>query len=320
MQGREVFVVDAVRSPIGRYGGGLATVRPDDMAAQVLAAVLAFMAALDPETRRRRVVFGGANQAGEDNRNVARMAILLAGLPTSIPGSTVNRLCASGSRRGDRQGSRDRRRRRRSRCGRRRRVHDTGAVRAAEAGPALSVAAWRAVVDDPWLADGEPGDAGAVVGQSGGGRGDPRRAVHDQPGGAGRVRRQEPPPSGPGLEGRRLRRAPGPARRGGVGQGREHPSRPATTESLAALRPAFRLDGTSRPGNASPLSEQRRAAVMLASASMAEDLGVEPLARVVASGAHGVDPQYYGIAPVVAVERALADRARPRVGSGVSPR
>ena len=95
MQGREVYVVDAVRTPVGRFGGALAKVRPDDLAATVVRALLERNASLDP-TRVDEVYFGAANQAGEDNRNVARMASLLAGLPVSVPGSTVNRLCASG--------------------------------------------------------------------------------------------------------------------------------------------------------------------------------------------------------------------------------
>ena len=95
MQGREVYVVDAVRTPVGRFGGAFAKVRPDDLAATVVRALLERNASLDP-TRVDEVYFGAANQAGEDNRNVARMASLLAGLPVSVPGSTVNRLCASG--------------------------------------------------------------------------------------------------------------------------------------------------------------------------------------------------------------------------------
>ncbi len=95
MQGREVFVVDAVRTPVGRHGGALAKVRPDDLAAVVIRALLERTPSLDP-ARIGEVLLGAANQAGEDNRNVARMASLLAGLPTSVPGSTVNRLCASG--------------------------------------------------------------------------------------------------------------------------------------------------------------------------------------------------------------------------------
>ena len=95
MHGREVFVVDAVRTPVGRFGGAFAKVRPDDLGAVVIKALLERTPTLDP-ARIGEVYFGAANQAGEDNRNVARMSSLLAGLPTSVPGSTVNRLCASG--------------------------------------------------------------------------------------------------------------------------------------------------------------------------------------------------------------------------------
>ena len=116
---RDVFVCDAIRTPIGRFGGSLAKVRTDDLAAVPLKALMARnpkvdWAALD------EVAFGCANQAGEDNRNVARMALLLAGLPETVPGMTVNRLCASGL---------DPRRRNRSgHCGRRR-IHDAGSIR-----------------------------------------------------------------------------------------------------------------------------------------------------------------------------------------------
>src|ERR1700689_2848771 len=93
---RPVYVIDAVRTPIGRYGGGLATVRPDDLAAHVIGALATRSAALAP--RIDHVVFGATNQAGEDNRNVARMAGLLAGLPYEGPAVTGNRLCGSGRR------------------------------------------------------------------------------------------------------------------------------------------------------------------------------------------------------------------------------
>jgi acetyl-CoA acyltransferase len=92
---REVYIVDAVRTPIGRYNGGLSAVRPDDLAAYAIRELLARSPDLDP-ARVDDVVFGNANGAGEDNRNVGRMAALLAGLPVTVPGVTVNRLCASG--------------------------------------------------------------------------------------------------------------------------------------------------------------------------------------------------------------------------------
>ena len=91
----DAFICDAVRTPIGRFGGNLASMRPDDMAAHVIRGLMARHPSLDP-SRIDEVVFGCANQAGEDNRNVARMASLLAGLPVEVPASTINRLCASG--------------------------------------------------------------------------------------------------------------------------------------------------------------------------------------------------------------------------------
>ena len=93
--GHDAYVVDAVRTPVGRLGGALAAVRPDDLAAGTLRALIGRSPRLDPATIDE-VYLGAANQAGEDNRNVARMAVLLAGLPTSIPGATMNRLCGSG--------------------------------------------------------------------------------------------------------------------------------------------------------------------------------------------------------------------------------
>ena len=106
------YVYAAVRTPFGRYGGALAGVRPDDLAAQALRALLDRVPGLDPEAIED-VILGDANGAGEDNRNVARMAVLLAGLPTSVPGATVNRLCGSEPGGGDPGGAGDRGRRRR---------------------------------------------------------------------------------------------------------------------------------------------------------------------------------------------------------------
>src|SRR5437016_12142278 len=92
---KEVFIVDAIRTPVGKYGGALSSVRPDDLLARVIKALLERNTAIDVNSIED-VIAGDANQAGEDNRNVARMSALLAGLPVTIPGSTVNRLCASG--------------------------------------------------------------------------------------------------------------------------------------------------------------------------------------------------------------------------------
>ena len=98
----DVYILDAVRTPVGRLGGALAGLRPDDLAATAVKAVVDRLPDLDPGAIEE-IYFGDANQAGEDNRNVARMAVLLAGLPVTIPGATVNRLCGSGPGGGDRR-------------------------------------------------------------------------------------------------------------------------------------------------------------------------------------------------------------------------
>ena len=126
---REVFICDAVRTPIGRYGGALAKVRTDDLAAVPIKALMQRASARSTGRALDEVIFGCANQAGEDNRNVARMALLLAGLPDIVPGVTVNRLCASGLNAVGDCGARDPRRRDRLRHRRRRRVDDARAVR-----------------------------------------------------------------------------------------------------------------------------------------------------------------------------------------------
>ncbi len=157
----DAYVIDAVRTPVGRLGGALATVRPDDLAAGTLRALIGRSPWLDPATIDE-VYLGAANQAGEDNRNVARMAVLLAGLPTSIPGATMNRLCGSGleaiigASRALTVGDADVARRRR------RREHEPGAVDPAEAGARLPHRPRAAVEQHARVADGESGHAGGV--------------------------------------------------------------------------------------------------------------------------------------------------------------
>ncbi len=307
MQGREVFVVDAVRTPVGRLGGALAGVRPDDLGAVVIKALLARTPGLDP-ARIGEVHFGAANQAGEDNRNVARMSSLLAGLPTSVPGSTVNRLCASGL------------------------DAVVGAARAIAVGDASIMLAggvesmsrapyvvpkperpfpagnstmysttlgWRLVnpnMPSDWtLSLGEctellgekygitreAADAFAVRSQS--------RAVQAWADGAYDAAVVQVP----GAE---------MARDEGIRDG-------VTLESLGGLTASFRPDGTVTAGNASQLSDGA-AALLLADEDGLAELGVEPLARITASGADAVDPQLFGIGPVQAVNRALAKAGR----------
>ena len=302
MHGRDVFIIDAVRTPIGKHGGALALIRPDDLAAQVLSALVARQAGLDP-ARIDEVVFGDANQAGEDNRNVARMAVLLSGLPTSIPASTVNRLCASGldavigAARAIAVGDAD--------------VVVAGGVESMTRAPYVvpkspkgfpaghgemwsTTLGWRMVnpaMPSEWtvsLGEGAEllADKYAIT-----------RAAQDE-----FAVRSHLLADAAWSDGRYAGFVVQPA---GAPLDRDEGIRAdSTVESLARLRPAFRPDGTVTAGNASQLSDGA-AAVLLASASVVDELGVEPLARVVSSGAHAVDPQYYGIAPVEAVESGL---------------
>jgi acetyl-CoA acetyltransferase family protein len=307
VQGREVYVVDAVRTPVGRLGGALAAVRPDDLAAVVISALLERTPGLDP-ARVDEVVLGAANQAGEDNRNVARMASLLAGLPVSVPGSTTNRLCASGldavvaAARAIAVGDAS--------------VMVAGGVESMTRAPYVlpkaerpfpagnaelfsTTLGWRMVnpaMPDVWtqslgecteLLAEELGvtrpDADAFAARSHG-----RAAAAWSSGSYDAAVVQVP--------GTQL------ARDEGIRDG-------VTAESLAGLRPVFRPDGQVTAGNASQLSDGA-AALLLADEDGVRELGAEPLARVTATGVHGVEPHRFGVGPVEAVNRALAKAGR----------
>ena len=294
-------VLAAVRTPIGRYGGGLSGVRPDDLAALVIRE--AVERAGIPPAEIEDVWFGAANQAGEDNRNVARMAALLAGLPDSVAGVTVNRLCASGlaavvgacqavvagsgdlfvaggaesmSRaplvtpkadspfpRGDRP------------------LHDTTLgwrftnPKLAEMFPPESMGETGENVAERWDVSREDQDAFALQSQR-------RWAAADA---AGRFAAELVP----------------------VGElvRDEHPRPDTSAEKLASLRPAFRENGTVTAGNASGINDGA-AALVIASEDKARELGVEPLAAFVGSAVAGVDPRVMGIGPIPAVRRLLA--------------
>jgi acetyl-CoA acetyltransferase family protein len=305
--GREVYVVDAVRTPIGKHGGALAGVRPDDLAATVLRALLARHPDVDP-ARVDEVVYGAANQAGEDNRNVARMAVLLAGLPTSVPGSTVNRLCASGL------------------------DAVVGAARAIAVGEADLVVAGgvESMTRAPWVvpkpARAFPAGDAAMVSTTLGWRlvnpsmpeewtvslGEGAEILADEFG----IDREAQDDFAVRSHHLAAKAWAGGAyddqvvRPEGVSLDIDEGVRPdASLEALAALRPVFRKDGTVTAGNASPLSDGA-AAVLLASADLVDELGLEPLARVRASGAAAVEPQRFGIAPVDATAKALARAGR----------
>ncbi|MBS1861229.1 MAG: thiolase family protein [Actinobacteria bacterium] len=301
---RPAFLYEAVRTPFGRYGGALSGVRPDDLAAAVIGSLLARVPELDPAAIDD-VILGNANGAGEENRDVARMAVLLAGLPTSVPGATVNRLCGSsleaaiaGSRAIE-TGDAD--------------LVLTGGVesmsrapwvvrkpeRGFPAGDAALVSTtlgWRLVnpeMPEQWtISLGESAEKLAQIY-------DISREAQDEF----------------ALRSHRLAAAAyeaGVMREvvplAGVNLERDEGIRADTSlEQLAKLRPAFVEGGTVTAGNSSPLNDGA-AAVLLGSEAAAEQIGREPLARIVARGVHGVDPDVFGIAPVEAANAAL-DRA-----------
>jgi acetyl-CoA acetyltransferase family protein len=307
VHGREVFVVDAVRTPVGKLGGALATVRPDDLAATVIRALLSRTPSLDP-ARISEVYFGAANQAGEDNRNVARMASLLAGLPVSVPGSTVNRLCASsldavvGATRAIAVGDAS--------------IMVAGGVESMTRAPYVMLKSerpfpagnatmhsttlgWRMVNPDM------PADWTISLGESTERLAEKYGVTRDQAD-AYAVKSQERAAKAwaNGAYDAGIVQVPGAemARDEGIREG-------VTLESLAKLRPSFRDDGTVTAGNASQLSDGA-AALLLADEDGVAELGVEPLARITGNGVDAVDPQYFGIGPVQAVNRSLDKAGR----------
>jgi acetyl-CoA acetyltransferase family protein len=300
----DAYVIDAVRTPFGRYGGALAGVRPDDLAANVVQAILARSPGLDPAAIED-VVLGNANGAGEENRNVARMAVLLAGLPTSVPGTTVNRLCASsleaaiGGSRAVETGDAS--------------LVLTGGVESMSRAPwvvpkpergfprgdetlASTTLGWRLVnplMDERWTIS-----LGESTERLAGRYGISREA---QDAFAVRSHRRAASAWADGFYDGWVVRMPG------TELVRDETLRPdASVEALAKLRPAFRRDGsgTVTAGNASALNDGA-AAVLIGSAAAAEAIGREPLARIAGRGISGVDPDVFGIGPVEAVERAL---------------
>ncbi len=309
---REAWIIEAVRTPIGRYGGALASVRPDDLAAAVLRAVVD-RSGIEPALIED-VILGCANQAGEDNRNVARMALLLAGLPVEIGGLTVNRLCGSGLQAinsaahaiavddGD--------------------VFIGGGVESMTRAPyvmAKPEAAWdrgaRELQDttlgwrflNPSLARlhypytmGETAENVAERWQIGRDRQDAFALASQQKAvaaiEAGRFDSQIVP-------------IPVPQRKGDpvLVARDEHPRADTSVEALARLRPAFREGGTVTAGNASGINDGA-SAVLLVEAGRAHELGLQPMARVLSTAVAGVDPAMMGIGPIPATRKAL-DRA-----------
>lgn len=309
----DVFLIDALRTPIGALGGALAAMRPDDLAAHVLRQLIERVG-LEPAAVDE-VYLGCANQAGEDNRNVARMAALLAGFPVSVAGLTLNRLCASGlsavnqAARAIRAGEGD--------------LIIAGGVESmsrapyslpkAEAPYAFgNLTAWDTALGwrypNPRMVElygtdlmGETAENIAV--EMGISRAEQdayaveshRRAVEAQ--NCGRFDAEIVPVSIPQKKGDPL-----------IVNRDERPRRDTTLESLARLRPAFRKEGTVTAGNASGMNDGA-AAVLLASTAAVQRLGLKPLARWVSSAAVGVPPRLMGLGPIPATRKAL-ERAR----------
>ncbi len=306
----DAYVIEALRTPMGGYRGALSGVRPDDLAAHTIAAVVE-RSGVDPE-RIVDVYFGAANQSGEDNRDVARMAALLADLPRSVPGATVNRLCASGleaincAARAVKLGEGD--------------FYLAGGVesmsrapwivekpeRALPRGPQTmhdTTLGWRMV--NPRMA--ELGVSTETMGETGENVAE-RYGIsrEDQDAFALRSHQRAVAATEVGLLAEEIVPIEAPQGRETVLVETDEGPRPdASAEQLAKLRPVFREGGTVTAGNASTLNDGA-ACLLIASEQGAAALGAEPLARVVATGVAGVDPAYMGIGPVAAVPRALA--------------
>jgi len=305
----DAYIVETARTPMGAYRGALSGVRPDDMAAHVIGATVE-RSGVDPE-RIVDVYFGAANQSGEDNRDVARMAALLAGLPQSVPGATVNRLCASGlealnsAARAIKVGEGD--------------FYLAGGVESMSRAPWVvekperglprgpqtmhdTTLGWRMV--NPRMA--ELGVSTEAMGETGENVAE-RFGIsrEDQDAFALRSHQRAVAATEAGKLAEEI--VPIEARRGRetvLVEADEGPRPDASLEKLAQLRPVFREGGTVTAGNASTLNDGA-ACLLVASEEGAEELGAEPLARIVATGVAGVDPAYMGIGPVKAVPRAL---------------
>ncbi|MFF5308384.1 thiolase family protein [Streptomyces massasporeus] len=312
---KDVYIVDAVRTPIGRYNGGLASVRPDDLAAHAVRELLGRTPELDP-ARVEDVYFGNANGAGEENRNVGRMAALLAGLPTSVPGVTVNRLCASGleaviqAARAIALGDAS--------------VVLAGGVESMTRAPYVlpksdkpfpaghtelysTTLGWRMVnprMEPQWTIPlGESAELIADKHKIG-------REQQDEF--ALRSHEKAARAQSESLFDRELASVAIPQRKGDpVVFGADECVRPDTSlAAMARLKPSFRAEGgTVTAGNASPLNDGAAALLLVDEAGL-RATGREPLARVRATGVSATDPHYFGLAPVEAVNRALAKAGR----------
>lgn len=304
----DAFITHALRTPIGRAGGALAEVRPDDLAAVAIRALVDRSAI--PAELFEDVIFGCSNQAGEDNRNVARMAALLAGLPVSVPGQTVNRLCGSGlqaaatAAQAVRAGEGD--------------VFIAGGVESMTRAPYVmlkSGSAWNRT--PPPVADTTVGwrftnprmprdwtialgeTAERVAAQFG-----ISRAEQDAFAVESQARAQAALAAGVFAD--ELVPVPVPDGKGGSVSVTtdEHPRAGVTVEALGKMKPAFLKDGTVTAGTSSGINDGAAALTVLSGAGV-QRAGVRPLARIVASAVAGVDPSVMGIGPVPAIRKAL---------------
>jgi 3-oxoadipyl-CoA thiolase len=305
---KPVYIIDAVRTPVGKYAGTLSSVRPDDLAAHIIRAVIERNPAIDVN-EIEDVIFGAANQAGEDNRNVARMAALMAGLPISVGGNTVNRLCASGlqaivdASRSIAVGDGE--------------IYIAGGVESMTRAPFVmaksdqafgrtpeiydTTIGWRFTnkklaemyhpfvmgetaenVAERWKITREEQDAFASASQA------KYAAAHIE-----------------NKFAKEIIGVPVPQKKGDpiMFVKDEHP-RVSTVEDLAKLKPAFKKDGTVTAGNSSGVNDGA-AALILASEEAVKKYGLKPIARVVSRGVAGVDPAIMGMGPVPATRKAV---------------
>ena len=305
---RQAVIVDAVRTPVGRYGGALKDVRPDDLAARCIAEIIR-RNHLDPNLVED-VIFGNANGAGEENRNVARMALLLAGLPVTVAGQTINRLCGSGlnavssaaqaikSGEGDvfiAGGTESMTRasfvfaKADAPFLREVKVYDTTIgwrfpnPRLEAMFPLYSMGETAENVAEKYSITREEQDAFALATQKKWG------AAHA----AGKFREELVPVAIPQKKGEPI-----------IVDKDEHPRPETTMEQLAKLKPAFRANGTVTAGNSSGINDGA-AALLVMDAETAQRLGYRPFARIVAGAVAGVDPSYMGLGPIPATRKVL---------------
>ena len=304
---REAWIVEAVRTPVGRYGGALAGVRPDDLAATVLEAVVA-RSGIDPAIIDD-VILGCANQAGEDNRNIARMALLIAGLPVEVAGQTVNRLCGSGlqavasAAQAIAVGDAD--------------VVIAGGVESMSRAPLVmlkpesgyergtrelvdTTIGWRFVnpvldAKYPTISLGETAERVAAQWSV---------SREEQDAFALESQRRAAAAAASGVHAEEIVPVKIPQRKGepiSVDKD-EHPRPETNAASLAKLRPAFVEGGSVTAGNASGINDGA-AALLVMEVGRARALGLKPLARVVATSVAGVDPSVMGIGPIPAIRK-----------------